>query len=144
MQCWTLSIWFKIQYCISIKPKCNEIFAIAEDIYTFDNFIPHILDIKIHPDGLSIYFKDTNTWQYTRYNNLFPLHNKISWIYTGVANISDKSKLIYVQGQKSMPWVIEKVPFRTILTIVVITAILKIYSFSILIHLIKYYLVWTQ
>ena len=73
MQCWTLSIWFKTQYCISIKPKDNEIFAIAEDIYTFDNFIPHILDIKIHPDGLSIYFKDTNTGQYTRYNNFFPI-----------------------------------------------------------------------
>ena len=30
----------------------------------FDNVVPHFLDIGIHPDGLSIYCKDTNTGQY--------------------------------------------------------------------------------
>ena len=30
---------------------------------TFDNFVPHFLDIKIHSDGLSIYCKNTNLEQ---------------------------------------------------------------------------------
>ena len=30
---------------------------------TFDNVVPHFLGIEIHPDGLSIYCKDTNTGQ---------------------------------------------------------------------------------
>ena len=37
-------------------------------------------------------------------------------------------------------WVINKVSFMTILTTVVIAAILKIYSVSMMIHLIKHYL----
>ena len=28
---------------------------------TFDNVVPHFLDIEIHPDDLSMYCKDTNT-----------------------------------------------------------------------------------
>ena len=43
-----------------------------------------------------------------------------------------------------MPVVIKEVPFTTILTTAVITAILEIYSVSIMIHLIKHYLVSTQ
>ena len=39
---------------------------------TFDNVVPHFLDIEIHPDGLSIYCKDTNTGQYTYYNSYSP------------------------------------------------------------------------
>ena len=30
---------------------------------TFDDVVPHFLDIEIHPDSLSIYCKDTNTGQ---------------------------------------------------------------------------------
>ena len=43
---------------------------------TFDNFVPHFLDIKIHSDGLSIYCKNTNLEQYTHYNSylLNPKH----------------------------------------------------------------------
>ena len=40
--------------------------------------------------------------------------------------------------------VIKKVPFTTILSTEVITAILKVYSVSMMIHLIKHYLVSTQ
>ena len=36
---------------------------------TFDNVAPHFLDIEIHPEGLSIYCKDTNTGQRTHYNS---------------------------------------------------------------------------
>ena len=39
---------------------------------TFDDVVPHFLDIEIHPDGLSIYCKDTNTGQYTHYNSYSP------------------------------------------------------------------------
>ena len=56
----------------------------------------------------------------------------------------EKLNVIYAQEQKSMMIVIKEVPFTTILRTVVITAILKIYSFSIIIHLIKHYLVSTQ
>ena len=43
-----------------------------------------------------------------------------------------------------MPVVIKKVPFATILATAVITAILKVYSVSIMIDLIKHYLVSTK
>ena len=46
---------------------------------TFDNIVPHFLDIEIHPDGLSIYYKDTNTGQYTHFNIYFPWCYKTSW-----------------------------------------------------------------
>ena len=42
---------------------------------TFDNVVPHFLDIEIHPDGLNIYCKDTNTGQYIHYNSYS------SWCY---------------------------------------------------------------
>ena len=63
---------------------------------TFDDVVPHFLDIEIHPDGLSIYCKDTNTGQYTHYNSYSPWCYKTSWISTVVhraVNICDKSKL---------------------------------------------------
>ena len=64
---------------------------------TFDDVVPHFLDIEIHhPDGLSIYCKDTNTGQYTHYNSFSPWCYKTSWISTLVhraVNICDKSKL---------------------------------------------------
>ena len=47
-----------------------------------------------------------------------------------------KLNVIYVKEQKNMPVVIKKMSFMTILTTGVITAILKIYSASIIIHLI--------
>ena len=55
-----------------------------------------------------------------------------------------KLNVIYAQEQKNMLVVINKVPFTTILTTVVVTAILKIYSVSITIDFIKHYLVSTQ
>ena len=61
-----------------------------------DNVVPHFHDIKIHPDGLSIYCKDTNTGQYTHYNSYSPWRYKTSWISSLVhraVNICDKSKL---------------------------------------------------
>ena len=39
---------------------------------TFNNDVSHFRDTEIHPDGLSIYCKDTNTGQYTHYNNYTP------------------------------------------------------------------------
>ena len=56
----------------------------------------------------------------------------------------EKLNVIYAQEQKSMLLVMKEVPFMTILRTAVITAILKIYSVSIIIHLIKHYLVSTQ
>ena len=56
----------------------------------------------------------------------------------------EKRNGTYAQKQKNMHVVIRKVPFMTILTTAVITATLKIYSVSIMIHFIKHYLVSTQ
>ena len=56
----------------------------------------------------------------------------------------EKLSKIYAQEQKSMIVVMKEVPFMIILRTVVITAILKIYSVSIMIHLIKHYLISTQ
>ena len=55
-----------------------------------------------------------------------------------------KTERNYTQDEKSMLLVMKEVPFTTILRTVVITVILKIYSVSIIIHLIKHYLVSTQ
>ena len=63
---------------------------------TFDNVVPHFLDIEIHPDGLSIYCKDTNTGQCSHYNSYSPWRYKTSWISSLVQrafNICDKNKL---------------------------------------------------
>ena len=46
----------------------------------FDNVVPHFLDIEIHPDGLSIYCKDTNTGQCTHFDSCSPWRYKTSWI----------------------------------------------------------------
>ena len=55
-----------------------------------------------------------------------------------------KVNIIYAQEQKNMPVVIKKMSFTTTLATAVITAVLKIYSVSIMIHLIKHCLVPTQ
>ena len=47
---------------------------------TFDNCIPHFLDLEIHRDGLSIYRKDTNTAQYVNYDSYTKWNHKIAWI----------------------------------------------------------------
>ena len=56
----------------------------------------------------------------------------------------EKLSVIYAQEQKNMLVVIKEVPFTTISRTAVVTAILKINSVSIMIHLIKHYLVPTQ
>ena len=56
----------------------------------------------------------------------------------------EKLSVIYAQEQKNMLVVMKEVPFMTILRTAVVTAILKIYPVSIMIHLIKHYSVSTQ
>ena len=56
----------------------------------------------------------------------------------------EKLSVIYAQEQKNMLVVIKEVPFTTISRTAVVTAILKINSVSIMIHLIKHYIVLTQ
>lgn len=47
---------------------------------SFDNSIPHFLDIEISPDGLNIFRKDTFTGQYNNFNSFTPWQYRISWI----------------------------------------------------------------
>ena len=49
-------------------------------VVLFDNVVSHFLDIEIHPDGLSIDCKDTNTGQYTHFDSYSPWRDKTSWI----------------------------------------------------------------
>ena len=53
----------------------------------------------------------------------------------------EKPNAIYAQEQKNMSVVIKEVPFTTVLGTAVVAAILKIFSVSIMIPLIKHYLV---
>ena len=60
---------------------------------TFSNVVSHLLETEIHPDGLSIYYKDINTGQYTSFS---PWCYQTSWISSLVhqtVNICYKNKL---------------------------------------------------
>ena len=46
----------------------------------FENCVPHFLDLEIHPDGLSIYRKDTHTAQFVHFNSFSKWNNKVTWI----------------------------------------------------------------
>ena len=46
----------------------------------FENEVPHVLDIKISAQGLTIFCKNTHTGQYGHYDSLTPWNYKISWI----------------------------------------------------------------
>ena len=49
-------------------------------IHTFENCVPHFLDIEICPNGLSIYHKNTQTDQYTNIESFTLWKWKPSWI----------------------------------------------------------------
>ena len=51
--------------------------------FTVDKFqdsVPHFLDLEIHPDGISIFRKETHTAQYTNYNSFAKWNHQIAWI----------------------------------------------------------------
>ena len=68
--------------------------------FTFDTFnvvVSHFLDIEIHPDGLGIYCKPTNTGQYTHDTSFSPWCYKTAWI-TNIhcaTVICDETKVTY-------------------------------------------------
>ena len=45
-----------------------------------ENEMPDFLNIKMLPQGLTIYRKTTHTGQYLHYDNFAPWNSKISWI----------------------------------------------------------------
>jgi hypothetical protein len=47
---------------------------------TFEECIPHFLDLEIHPDGISIYRKDTHTAQFVHYESFTKWNHKVAWI----------------------------------------------------------------
>ena len=51
------------------------------------NELPHFLDNKWSPDGLSIFRKDTNTGQYTKFKGYTNWHYKIAWIRSLVTRL---------------------------------------------------------
>ena len=46
----------------------------------FENETPHFLDLEIHPDGLTIYRKDTHTGQFTNFSSFTKWNHKTAWI----------------------------------------------------------------
>ena len=46
----------------------------------FENETPHFLDLEIHPDGLTIYRKDTHTGQFVNFSSYTKWNYKIAWI----------------------------------------------------------------
>ena len=46
----------------------------------FEDCTPHFLDLEIHPDGLSIYRKDTHTAQFMHFDSFVKWGHQVSWI----------------------------------------------------------------
>ena len=46
----------------------------------FEDCTPHFLDLEIHPDGLSIYRKETHTAQFMHFDSFVKWNHKVSWI----------------------------------------------------------------
>ena len=46
----------------------------------FENCVPHFLDLEVHPDGLSIYRKDTHTAQFVNFSSYTKFNHKVAWI----------------------------------------------------------------
>ena len=46
----------------------------------FDECVPHFLDLEIHPDGMSIYRKDTHTAQFVNYSSYTKFTHRVAWI----------------------------------------------------------------
>ena len=46
----------------------------------FDDCVPHFLDLEIHPDGISIYRKETHTAQFMHFDSFIKWNHKVAWI----------------------------------------------------------------
>ena len=46
----------------------------------FENCVPHFLDLEIHPDGLSIFRKETHTAQFVHHDSFTKWNHKVAWI----------------------------------------------------------------
>ena len=49
-------------------------------VETFENCVPHFLDIEIFPNGLGIYHEHTQTGQYVNFDSFTFWKWKVSWI----------------------------------------------------------------
>ena len=72
-----------------VKPEdVNEILArfnsfhknIEFTVDKFEDCVPHFLDLEIHPDGLSIFRKETHTAQFVHFQSFTKWNHKIAWI----------------------------------------------------------------
>ena len=46
----------------------------------FEDCVPHFLDLELHPDGISIYRKDTHTAQFVHHDSFTRWNHKVAWI----------------------------------------------------------------
>ena len=63
---------------------------------SFEETLPHFLDIEIHNDGLKMYRKETFTGHYTDFNSFVPWRYRVSWIRSLISRakrICDKKYL---------------------------------------------------
>ena len=70
----------------------NALNSFDKNLKFIDNVVPHFLDTEIHPDGLSIYCKDTNTGQYSHFDSYSPWRYKTSWISNRAVKICSDNK----------------------------------------------------
>ena len=59
-------------------PHIHNLFNKFDKTYVSQWIVPHFLDIKISPLGLTIYLKDTHTGQYINFESYTPWNYKIS------------------------------------------------------------------
>ena len=57
-----------------------EIFFSVYILFKFHDCVPHFLDLEMHPDGLSIYRKETHTAQFVHYDSFIKWNHKVAWI----------------------------------------------------------------
>ena len=46
----------------------------------FEDCVPHFLDLEIHPDGISIYRKETHTAQFAHFDSYTKWNHKTAWL----------------------------------------------------------------
>ena len=64
----------------------------------FEDCVPHFLDLEIHPDGQSIFRKETHTAQFVHYDSFTKWNHKVAWI----RSLTNRAKRLCSPSKLSM------------------------------------------